>query len=213
MTFFRRRRGRLDLGHYRAPVAAPPVPVERVVDEGLLVAISGIRMAVKNRMIVAALRDGLRYIDADHAAFAAARIDELAAHEEAAAATLRRRLDTDDLPDDDGVDQRVVYGRREEIRLGLADALRAVAADEGALAVILDDARYAALDDIAANLEPRSGAEPAASAHYTAGPDYAEGRSDRVAALVVLDLAQLAIEHGTSLEQLTESEAVGDEVS
>jgi len=204
MTFFRRRRrGQLDLGHYIAPAAAQAVPVQRVVDEGLLVAVSGIRMAVKNRMIVAALRDGLDYSHDHYAAFATERIAEVAEHEEGAAAQLRRRIDIAAMPFDDL--DRVEYERREQIRRQLAGALRQLAADDAALGVILDEARHAALDDIGANLAPRSTTLTTASGeHYTAGPDYDDDKGDRVAALIVLDLALLAVERGTSLDQITE---------
>ena len=204
MTFFRRRpRGRLDLGHYEAPVFETVVPVQRVVDEGLLVAISGVRLAVKNRMIVVALRDGLDYDHADYAAFAAARIAEVAEHEEQSAARLRTRIDDSRLPDDDP--ERVEYERRAQIRLELARALRAVAADGAALDAILEDSRHAALDDIATTLGPRA-FDPSGSTdgHYTAGADYEDDKVDRVAALIVLDLALLAVERGTSLDQISE---------
>lgn len=203
MTFFRRRRGQLDLGHYKAPAAVPAVPVQRVVDEGLLVAVSGIRMAVKNRMIVAALRDGLDYSHAYYAAFATERIAEVADHEENAATHLRRRIDIAAMPLDDL--DRVEHERREQIRLQLASALRRVAADDAALGVILDEARHAALDDIGTNLAPRTTTlSDAPGEHYTAGPDYDDDKGDRVAALIVLDLALLAVERGTSLDQITE---------
>jgi hypothetical protein len=203
MTFFRRRpRGQLDLGHYTAPAAEPAVPVQRVVDEGLLVALSGVRLAVKNRMIVAALRDGLDYDYADYAAFATERIVEVADHEQDAAAQLRRRIDLAALPLDD-VD-RVEYERRALIRSELALALRAVTHDEAALGAILEASRHAALDDIATTLGQRA-VEPstATEERYLPGPDYEAEKDDRVAALIVLDLALLAVERGTSLDQIS----------
>ena len=204
MNFFRRRRReRLDLGRYHAPVYETVPPVQRIVDEGLLVAISGIRMAVKNRMIVAALRDGLDYDHAEYAAFATARILEIADREAHSAVALRSLIESEALVAHDP--DRVESERREQIRLGLADALRTVAHDAVALGVILDHARDAALDDIATTLALSSSDTSQSSAeHYTAGPDYENDKGDRVAALVMLDLARLAAEHNTSLDQLSE---------
>ena len=204
MTFFRRRpRGQLDLGHYKAPAAEPAVPVQRVVDEGLLVALSGVRLAVKNRMIVAALRDGLDYDHADYADFATERIVEVADHEQNAAAQLRRRIDIAALPLDDA--DRVEYERRALIRSELARALRAVTHDDAALGAILDASRHAALDDVATTLGQRAvGPSASTDEHYLPGPDYETDKGDRVAALIVLDLALLAVERGTSLDEISE---------
>ena len=204
MTFFRRRpRGQLDLGHYTAPAAEPAVPVQRVVDEGLLVALSGVRLAVKNRMIVAALRDGLDYDHADYAAFATDRIVEVADHEESAATQLRRRIDLAALPSDDS--DRIEYERRALIRSELARALMAVTEDQEALGAIIDASRHAALDDVATTLGQRAvGPSASTDEHYLPGPDYETEKDDRVAALIVLDLALLAVERGTSLDQISE---------
>ena len=59
--------------------------------------------------------------------------------------------------------------------------------------------------DIATTLGARA-PEPAGAGdgHYTAGADYEVDKGDRLAALVVLDLALLAVERGTSLEEISE---------
>jgi len=162
-----------------------------------------VRLAVKNRMIVAALRDGLDYDHADYAAFATDRIVEVADHEESAATQLRRRIDLAALPSDDA--DRIEYERRALIRSELARALMAVTEDQEALRAIIDASRHAALDDVATTLGQRAvGPSASTDEHYLPGPDYETEKDDRVAALIVLDLALLAVERGTSLDQISE---------
>jgi hypothetical protein len=67
----RLRRGRVDVGRYEAPEPTEPPPVEEIAEEGVLIAASAVRMAVKNRQIVRALRDRDDY--SEKAAVSAAR--------------------------------------------------------------------------------------------------------------------------------------------
>ena len=193
MNFFRRRSS-VDLGRFEAPVAAPVAPISHVVDEGVMITRSAVRMAVKNRMIVAALRDGLSY---DHAEFmhaAAEQFADFAAHEEESAKRVRERREA---PNDTTPDSE----RREEIHTGLGLAFREIELDVAALDAILTEARDDALAEIAKHLRTASSDESSVIVDEA----YATGKNDRVAALLYIDLAELAENHGTSLAELEEN--------
>jgi hypothetical protein len=55
---------------------------DRIVDEGLLISLSAVRMAVKNHILVGALREHLDFDDADYAATARHELDVLARQNE-----------------------------------------------------------------------------------------------------------------------------------
>ena len=203
MNLFRRRSS-VDLGRYEGPLAVPVAPVSVVIDEGVLIAKSAVRMAVKNRMIVAALRDGLSYDHAQFVAFAVERFSEFAAHEETSAERVRQRRNEQalslratspsDLPQESA--------RREEIHTGLGSALRELADDLQALDAILSDARDDALGEITVHAVTASldGGE------VTVDEDYDQGKAERVAALLFIDLSELAVAQGTSLQELEQEQ-------
>ena len=201
MNLFRRRSS-VDLGRYEGPVAVPVAPVSAVVDEGAMIARSAVRMAVKNQMIVAALRDGLSYDHTRFMLFAVGRLTDLADHEDAAAERVRERRARPGVhPTLTPAEARDESLRREEIHTGLSAALRSLAADSTQLDVILSGAREDALTDITANLADTAGDDSG----VTVDDDYGVGKDERVAALLFIDLSELAFARGTSLEELEES--------
>jgi len=195
-----RRRSSVDLGRYKTPLAVPVAPVSQVVDEGTMITRSAVRMTVKNRMIVAALRDGLDY---DHARFmteAAAQFTEFAVHEEASAERVRElREQKRDVYSGSPSEQAEESVRREHIHAGLAFSFRELALDLTALDAILTEARNDALTEMARHL-----LAPTDDSSVTVDESYLDGKNDRIAALLFIDLSELAESHGTSLAQLEE---------
>jgi hypothetical protein len=189
------RRGRVDVGKYVAPEPTDPVPAGDIAEEGVLIAASAVRMAVKNRQIVRALRDRADY--SEKAAVAAARevfrqlarekrdeierIDDIlevardrpgrAIHQ-----TDYRRGDTEHLE------------KREEVSEILADRLDELAEDDGYLHGIVDRARDAAWDEIAASIIAKLLRRPELEASTR---DYQDQRASRIRELVKVDLPLL----------------------
>ena len=56
MRWYKKRRT-INLGTYVAPKLREPVHIDDLIDEGLLIARAGVRLAVKNLMILKSVRD------------------------------------------------------------------------------------------------------------------------------------------------------------
>ena len=183
MRFFRRRRRhRVDVGRYKPPPEREPVPLERVVDEGMIIAESAVRMTVRNFLVVAALRDRSDF-DADALAeLTRDRLLELADEEDASSTRTRGR---------ERFDERGV--RLVGMHDGVARVLRERAEDEGFIRSIVDRARGEALEDLAAG---------AIIPPVVPDPDYALRRAGRMDAFIAFDLAELAAERGIDLDSL-----------
>lgn len=174
-----------------APFVAPDVAAEAsiddVVDDGLIIAVAGVRLAVRNLMIVRALRDNTDYDEAWYLDATRAELLLLATEKRADAARVAEYLAeaTDRSgrpvgPIDYRSEDASTLERREAALLGLAVRLEALGdAEAGA---IVDAAREAALDDIANAI--RSSSEP--SEEYTAA------RPQRIDQLTA-DLAMLQL--------------------
>jgi len=182
MIFGRWRKRRVDLGVYVAPEVVPPGPVERVVDEGMLIATSAVRMAVKNRIIVGVLRDGVAFDTSLIGDDARTEFTTLADRNAASARQVWRDGEWDDEPQDD-----VGVARHRAIFLGLEAALRAEAADDERIAALVTTARDDALAEVVGTMAPRS---------YSARNDteYDRERAERMRLLVAVDLADLESE-------------------
>lgn len=175
MALFKRTR-RVDLGTFQAPPLVEPAPVERVADEGLMIAKTAVRMAVKNRIIVDAIREDLDY---DAAAMARAARAELESLAEQNTALARNQLTE----------------RNIRIYRSVADGLRAAAEDAEEVEQLVEDSRQAAWREISTVLRARLSThaiDPAGD------PGYESERDARLRELVEVDLARL------SLDQLPE---------
>jgi len=190
----RLRRGRVDVGRYEAPEPTAPLPVAEIAEEGLLIAASAVRMAVKNRQIVRALRDRADY--SEKAAVSAAR-------EVFTALAREKRDDVDRLEDIldhardrpgraqhqtdyRGADAELLE-RREQVSDILADRLDDLAADDEYLHGIVDAARNAAWDEIGASIEAKLARRPELE-----DPDaYRAARSRRLKEFIAVDLPLL----------------------
>ena len=195
-----RKRKDLGLGTYVAPESVDPPLAERVASEGLAIAESAIRLAIRNRIIVDSLRDRQGFDTAPLLAWAAAEFETLADREAEAADRLRDRHDwpANESPWPEHADdidaQRRELSWREDARRATAAAFRAAAGDDRRLITMVERARIEAWEDVAGVLIERVDA-----ASYRPDPAYETERSTRMAELVALDLSALAIERGVPL--------------
>jgi hypothetical protein len=184
---WRQRRG-VDRDRFDAArlESSPPASIERIVEEGMLIVESAVRMTVRNAIVLSVLRDH-RNFDADALeAVARDRLLELAGEEDESA---RRAGERDGgNPDDRGV-------RLVAVRLGVADLLRQRAADAEFVKGILRPARAEALEDIASVMMT-------APVERILDPDYAKRRAGRMAAFVGFDLTELAARQGVDLMEI-----------
>jgi hypothetical protein len=189
------RRGRVDVGTYVAPEPVAPPPVEDIAEEGLLIAASAVRMAVKNRQIVRALRDRDDY--SEKAAIKAAREVFRALAREKRDEVVRlddiieyardrpgRALHQTDYRKGDAE----LLERREQVSDILADRLDDLAEDDEYLRGIVVAARDAAWDEIGASIEAQLRRRPELDAHTR---EYREHRDARLRELVNVDLPLL----------------------
>jgi hypothetical protein len=209
----RRRRGNVDVGTYVAPPPAPIAPVESVVHDGVLISLWSVRMAIKNRLIVAALRDGEPF---DQDALAAAAREEIIAvaeeNEDSAQRLEDRREELDSL--EDGLDLSQISGsgvtarrpvaeneehrRRPHVHRLLAAALRSTADDEEAVANLVAGASQDAMEEVGREILKKAAAR-AELPEFVPEDDeeYAEQRPIRMRMLLDFDLAEL--EHEAQL--------------
>ena len=171
------------------------VPISRIVDEGLLIALSSVRMAVKNDIIVAGLAE---HADYDRARFAEATRRELqslaeenrdsgervrAQRKELTSMTWRYDLSQDQL-----MDLRQLKLRRR-VHKRLALALRNLADDEEQVARLVADAQHAASEEVQDAMHTRLmrlSIDPL-------DPDYQLHRAERTEMFLLVDLALLQL--------------------
>ena len=196
------RKSRVDLGTYVNPEPEEHAPVERVVHEGALIGDSVVRMAVRNRVIVDALRE---HKDVDRAAlavFAARELETLATHErESADRVLQRRraqladdanrkksqLDPDDIAESQ---------RRENLHRAMADAFAERSTDAKVLAALVESSLDDAWSEVGPVVIERAGEH---SLVLDRDERYEQERTDRMSDLLEVDLAALARERGVDL--------------
>ena len=179
------------------PVRADGSPkLSRIVDEGLLIALSAVRMAIKNRLIVGALRDFHNYDPLEYGAVAIAQLTLLADQNKADAkrvAAEKRSFGTTiwlgELTQDQRLDIKLLH-RRRRVYKGLAAALRTVAADQVHVARLVESARIDAGSEVSQALQ----AKLIDRVIDPREPDYEFERPDRVRALGD-DLAALLAAH------------------
>jgi len=201
MGVFGRKR-RVDLGTYVEPAPERHAPVAQVVGEGALIGESVVRMAVRNRVIVDALREH-KDVDRDElSVFAARELETLAVRERESADRVRvrreRQLQADaarkrSALDPDDIDES---RRREELHRRMADAFAERSTDTARLVDIVERSLTDAWSEIGPVLIERAGER---SLVLDRDPDYERERNDRVGDLLALDLASLATQRGVEL--------------
>ena len=179
MPIFKRRR-RVDLGTFVDPEEVEPAPVEQVVHEGLLIAASAVRMSLKNRIIVRALRDAADFDSEELAEFAAAEFTLLAARNDDSAARVWRDREWDDEPQD-----AVQAKRYRSIFTNLAEELRVAGANRDELLALVTGARDDALAEVLATRQPSVFRPPDLA-------EYERGKPARLSLLLDVDLKKLS---------------------
>ncbi|SEC50583.1 hypothetical protein SAMN04489806_3082 [Paramicrobacterium humi] len=187
MPFFSRLRPRKrtrNVGKYVAPKEVRVAPIEQVVEEGVLIALSSVRMAVKNALIVGALRDDQPYDVEKLTQSAREHVLSLAAENDQTASRLERaRGFRKPDPDDDEA-----HRRRPQVHRMLAEALRERADDGEQMDAIIERARTDAWEDIGREVRNRIGPP----GFIPDQPDvYERMRDSRMKRLVDIDLASL----------------------
>lgn len=146
-------RKRMKFRKFEPPAPRPAPPMESLVDEGLLILETGIRMAVKNQAILWTLRDG---DDFDHERYLQTVRDMVLEAADEATADADRIAATDDRdPDETDESYEIAKAidpdrreRRQLVLRGMTERLTALADDEAYLAGLALEARDAAWDEI-----------------------------------------------------------------
>ncbi|BDZ54669.1 hypothetical protein [Agromyces marinus] len=161
------------------------VSFDEMLEEGLLMAESAGRMALKNRLIVRALRGDEPL--ADEAAAAAARdvlyelvqeADEVAEHVAEEREAARKREGRSEHQHDYHRDDLLNLRRREKVHAAVAKELWTRRSDDAYIARMVDRAREDAWGELGAAIEQ---ALDRTWARYDEEPDYAVRRGDRMA--------------------------------
>jgi hypothetical protein len=148
------RQRRVDVGTFQHPVDPPWPPVERQVDEGLLIASAAARLAVSNELIERSLRDGFDFDERRLRLSVRSQLLALARENEEDAERLggvRDAVVERAAPDDDRDSPRL--DRRIAVSSGLAARLRELSADPQAVDELAGRSREAALDELAVSVE------------------------------------------------------------
>jgi len=181
------------------PTAEPP-SVDRMVDEGFLIALSAVRMAVKNDIIIGALREHVDYDPARYAATAREELSLLARqNEEYAERVGRLRKDVGkhrwglDLTEDQRGDL-TQFALRLQVHKRLTLALDTEAAAEDHVAVLVERAQREASEEIRDAVSTRL----ISLAIDPTEAEYAERRADRLDMFVLVNLALLKASHAES---------------
>jgi hypothetical protein len=188
----------VNVGTYKPLPQEPIAPIDRVVEEGVLITASSVRMAIKNKVIVGALRDDRKF-DAE-ALGEAAREEFLALADENI--TTAKRLERlghwaystgdadigDPFVDEDEIDEE--HRRRPKVHYALAKALRAEADNPERIRAIVEQARDDAWEEIGRELRNRlrnTGYLP------DDDPKYEKMRAKRLKDFIRRDLAALRV--------------------
>jgi hypothetical protein len=172
------------------PASLEHISTTRAVDEGVLIALTAIRMTVKNRIIVGALRDDRPYLPAVYIEVAREEAAELAHQNDDLAARLKRRAlaraeHGRPNPHESAESQRSELLRH--VYTNLAASLREVSDDSTRMAELVESARQDAWSEIRQAWHQKL----ADRTPTDVGPDYERHREGRLLELVYIDLAAL----------------------
>lgn len=189
------RRNRFTLGKYEAPALQPEATLDELVEEGVMIAGSAVRLAVKNLVILGSLRD---QVDYDERIYVAAVRDELLALAneksddadrlgsvaEGASARSGRATSHSDYRSVDVA----ILSRRQMVALRLSRRLRSLSENHEFLQGLARSAHESAWDEVAQSLEERM-----TSARIVEDDLYRRERGERIME-VLGDLAGLEAE-------------------
>ncbi|ANP73779.1 hypothetical protein [Cryobacterium arcticum] len=182
-------------GDGTAPASGAP-STARIVDEGMLIALSAVRMAVKNGIIVGALRDHSDYDPERYAALARHELEHVAQENDEDSTRVERLGSYLKRTTGAGKSRELENKRRDVVRLGrrrtlhdhVAERLREFAADESRVTDLVAKARTDALQEINDALSTRLLAQRIDPRQ----PGYQAVRAERMRAVAAIDLAKLA---------------------
>lgn len=181
------RRSGARVGKYKDPPLKPLLPVDDVVADGLILTLSAVRLALKNRIIVGALRDLENFDVETLSAFARDELVRLADESDDTASRLDRQPDEE--PDSDKPARLLAHedrARRPQVQRALAVALREAAVDETVLTTLVSDAQDNASEEVRRALSSRL-----VTQRFDLDPDYELERDTRIRALVAIDIDRL----------------------
>lgn len=174
--------------------------VGRMIDEGLLIALAATRMALKNQIIIAAIRDHRDYRAEEHVPLARKQIELLIRENEDQATRLRGESVAPTsgtlaivLPDSDEDTARLERARLQllvQVYEGLAVALRAEAINDDTVLDLVDAARRDAWQEVGDEIRRKVAAPPDAREDA----DYERQRDGRLQEFVYIDLAGLVVD-------------------
>ena len=195
MAWFRKRRSHLDLGTYMPQESPSDTPVVDLIDEAMLIAGAGVRLAVKNLIILRSLRDQVDYDEERVVEAVREELHNLADEKDADADRLAAlRTDVKKRPgmphhhDDYRFVDTDTLQRREDVSRGLATRLRELSGIDEYVRQIVAVAHAVAWEEIAASLEQKL-----IAANQPVDDKYEEYRDDRLLRLLG-DLADLEAE-------------------
>ncbi|HEU0257713.1 MAG TPA: hypothetical protein VFQ96_07730 [Microbacteriaceae bacterium] len=202
---------RVDVGTYVPPKNRTLAPVTAVVEEGVLISSYAVRLAIKNQLIVDALRDRADFDVEELKQSAHEHLLALADENDATAARLEARgedqapsrpggtadevtvTDTGDIVGRSKAIRLLDHRRRPEVHHRLADALRQRALEDDFLAAQVTEAQRAAWREVSGELVRRARGRRSYTPQDSA--DYARNRAERLRAFVDDDLAALRRAH------------------
>jgi hypothetical protein len=167
---------------------------ERAVDEGLLIASAALIMAVKNAIIVAALRDGRPYDGGEVARIVRAELHGLANENQSNSERLGQLAEEVLLPHEKNVGSEN-YNKRDNPALlqrsgihdRVSDELRRLSADDEYIAQVVETARAAAWIEVGGAIQARL----LRTAPPPPDPRYDEEKDARLKSLLKVDLHAL----------------------
>jgi len=173
--------------------------IDDIVADGVLISAAAIRLAVKNRIVLEALRDGVDYSADRVRAEVREELLELAREKDADADWAARasreaalRGGTAEHHSDFRAVDSAILDRRGWVSRGLADRLRGLSEDDGFVEETAERARDDAWTEIAASITTRA----ALSSRKPPDAAYGRERGDRLLGLLD-DIAALGAKCGT----------------
>ena len=177
------------------PDPQPLAPFEQALDEGLLIARHGVTLAVRNRLIVRALRENKAFDDAAITAIVDEELERAAQEQRENAEGAEflkeeasRSFGIADHAHDYHRADSVTLARRHRLYTALAESLEASRGDDAFVAGVAERARIEAWNDIGDNVLARVAKGMSSAADE---PDYHLRRPERIRQLLEQDLASL----------------------
>lgn len=178
---------RVRVGKYSDPPLRPLLPIDDVVADGVTLTRSAVRLSIKNRIIVGALRDREDFDTLALSTFARDELLRLADESDETASRLEKEPDEEPTSESPvRVLAREDRARRPRMQRDLAIALREAALDDALLATMVADAQDSASDELRRALSSRL-----VTQRFDLDPDYELEKATRLRALVAIDIDRL----------------------